>query len=77
MSNGDLVRTASREGFEVIVTVDTNMPHQTLISKLSIAVVVVEVPNNRLETLIGVRGAILATLEDVAAGHYHIVSARQ
>lgn len=40
MKNGELLRTAEREGFEVLVTTDQNLKHQQNLKGRRIAIVV-------------------------------------
>jgi hypothetical protein len=41
LSNGDLIRRAARDGFEVLVTADRNLPAQQNVSAGNLAVVLV------------------------------------
>lgn len=50
LKNGVLLRTASHE-FDVLITVDQNIPHQQNLSELSIAVVIMVARSNRYSDL--------------------------
>jgi hypothetical protein len=49
IQNGDLLRKAAEEGFEVLITMDGNMLHQQNIARCALAVVALRAPTNRLE----------------------------
>ena len=50
--NGDLLRRATGEGFDLLLTGDRNIQYQQNIAKLAIGIVVVAAPTNRLEDLL-------------------------
>jgi predicted nuclease of predicted toxin-antitoxin system len=50
LTNGELVKRAN-ERFDLTVTVDKNMRHQTSLRELKLAVVVFGAPNNTIEEL--------------------------
>src|SRR5438067_8272896 len=62
MKNGDLLRRAEQEGFEVFVTADRNLQFQQNLSRSSLRVVVLAAPSNALEDILplvpGLLGAI-------------------
>ncbi|MHB8637635.1 MAG: hypothetical protein ACYC96_14300 [Fimbriimonadaceae bacterium] len=72
-SNGELIRAAEAAGFDVLITVDRNMPHQTPMPGTGTGVVVIEVENNRLTTLAGRAPAVLQALTRVQPGTYESV----
>lgn len=49
--NGELLGVASGK-FDVLITVDKNMPHQQNVAKLPIAVIVLKAWSNRLQDLL-------------------------
>jgi hypothetical protein len=51
IKNGELLGLAIRSGFEVFVTVDRNLSFQQNLTALSIAVLVLKAPTNRLADL--------------------------
>ena len=52
IENGELLRKAVEAGFDVLVTMDSNMVHQQNLARYPIAVIRVAAPSNRLgETL--------------------------
>jgi predicted nuclease of predicted toxin-antitoxin system len=46
--NGELLQKAANAGFEVLVTMDSNMVHQQSIDRYEIAVIALRAPSNRL-----------------------------
>jgi len=60
--NGVLLRLAAAGGFEVFLTADRNMPFQQNVPALGLALVVLAVPNSRIETIRPVVPEILAAL---------------
>jgi hypothetical protein len=52
LKNGVLLRKAEESAFAVFVTSDKNLPFQQNVSKLKLAVVVFDVPSNRIEDCI-------------------------
>ena len=71
--NGKLVASAAVEGFEVILTVDKRMPQETSLQGLPIGGLVIDVPDNTLETLIKALPDVLSELPNLKAGSYLIV----
>jgi hypothetical protein len=60
--NGILIGLAVTAGFEVLVTADRNMAYQQNVSALRLALVVLRVPNNTIETVRRLVPEILAVL---------------
>lgn len=50
-SNGDLLRLASAHGFDALVTVDRGIEYQQNTAYLTIPVIVMVAPQNRLQAL--------------------------
>ena len=49
IQNGELLKKAVEEGFEVLVTMDSNMVHQQNIGHHAIAVIALRAKSNRLD----------------------------
>jgi predicted nuclease of predicted toxin-antitoxin system len=47
-TNGRLLALAQRDGFEVFVTVDQNMPNQQNVAALGLGLLIVAVPDNNM-----------------------------
>src|SRR5258708_7972336 len=60
--NGDLLRLAEKE-FDVFLTIDRNLPLQQNISKFEIAVVVLKVRDNRIQSLAPLIPDVLKVLD--------------
>ena len=73
VSNGELIRAAAAAGFDVLITVDKSMPHQTPLSESANGVVVIKAQSNRLDKLIPKAYEVLDALNHVTAGSYLIV----
>ena len=64
MKNGVLLGLAADADFEVFLTCDRNLQHQQNIPALGLAVVVLDVRDTRLETILPLVADILAVLGD-------------
>ena len=67
LKNGVLLRTASQE-FDVLITVDQNIPDQQNLSELSIAVVIMVSRSNRYSDLRHLAPTVLDALESIRIG---------
>jgi predicted nuclease of predicted toxin-antitoxin system len=68
IENGELLRKAVEAGFEVLVTMDSNMLHQQNIGRHAIAVIALRAPSNRLADTRPLMPALLAMLPQVKPG---------
>lgn len=71
--NGDLLDIAQTE-FDVMVTMDRNLPYQQNVGARNIAVVVLVAPDNQLESLLPLIPAIMNVLETIHPGDHVLVS---
>ena len=62
LKNGHLLSAAEKSGFEVIVTVDQNIPYQQDLQNRNIAILILRAPTNRLLHLKQVIPAALKAL---------------
>jgi len=67
VKNGELLRRASAE-FDVLVTGDQNLEYQQNLLNLSIGIVVVVAPDNRVETYAELAPGILHAIESTRSG---------
>lgn len=68
LKNGELLDAAEKEGFDVLVTTDTNLKHQQNLVSRRIAVVVLATPSwPRIQRVVG---PILRAIERTAPGTY-------
>lgn len=68
--NGQLLRKADREGFDVLITVDKNMPYQSSLKGLNLCVVVLDTPSNSLQDLIIFAKRFLEQVDRVTPGEF-------
>jgi hypothetical protein len=68
LKNGVLLSKAQENGFAVFVTSDKNLPFQQNLSRLKLAVVVFDVPSNRIEDCIPKCPLLLSKLLSLRAG---------
>ena len=68
IENGELLRKAADAGFEVLVTMDSNMVHQQNTGQYAIAVVALRAQSNRLADTRPLMPALLAVLPQVKPG---------
>jgi hypothetical protein len=66
--NGDLLRLAENAGFDVLITVDRNIPYQQNLRGRTIAVLILSVPSNRLRDLLVHESACLCALRSIQPG---------
>ncbi len=68
IENGELLRKAVEAGFDVLVTMDSNMVHQQNIAKYPIALIALRAPSNRLADTRPLMPALLALLPYAGSG---------
>lgn len=74
LKNGKLLDAAQVE-FDVLLTVDRNIPHQQDLTQRSIAVVIMEAPSNSPSDLFPVVPEVEKLLPRIQTGHYYTVRA--
>ena len=67
VTNGELLRRAATQ-FDVLITVDRNLPFQQHLPKYTIAVVLVEAASNRLADLLKLVPEVVETLPTAPRG---------
>lgn len=72
IKNGDLL-TLAEEDFDVLITVDRNIPFQQNLSKYNIAVLILHAPSNRLIDLKLLKPKIISILPVLAKGEAEVV----
>jgi hypothetical protein len=68
VTNGELLRRAAAQGFDVLLTADQNLEFQQNLSRAGLGVLVVVAPSNALEDLLPLVPGILAALPKTAPG---------
>jgi predicted nuclease of predicted toxin-antitoxin system len=66
--NGELLRAAEDASYDVLVTTDTNLPHQQNLAGLKLSIVILNAPTNQLEDLLPLLNEILETLGTIERG---------
>ena len=66
--NGELLALMAADGFEVLLTVDRNLPHQQNLTAAGLAVVIMVAETNRLADLVPVVPAVEAALATIRPG---------
>ena len=72
LQNGQLVRAVALQ-FDFMITVDKNMRHQTPLTNLDLAVIVLDVHRNRLDRILPLVPELLEALGQAASGEYRVV----
>jgi predicted nuclease of predicted toxin-antitoxin system len=73
LANGALLTAAELRGFEVMLTVDKNIQHQSNLADRKIAVIVVRVFRNRLSSVLAHVPEVLRVLESIRPGELRYV----
>ena len=73
LKNGELVRRAAAQ-FDVLITVDKNMAHQTNLLELTLSVIILDALTNRLADTIGFVPQLLGLLPTIERGTYHVIA---
>lgn len=68
LGNGSLLTAADRAGFEVLITVDQNMPDQQGLCGRSISLLVLKARTTNLDDLLGLIPEVLTVLENLGPG---------
>jgi predicted nuclease of predicted toxin-antitoxin system len=73
IQNGELLRKAVENGFDVLITLDGNLSYQQNIADRQIAVVVLRAPSNRLGDTQPLMSKVLSILPNLGKGNLVIV----
>jgi predicted nuclease of predicted toxin-antitoxin system len=68
LKNGRLLEAAEADGFDVLITVDQNIPEQQNLAGRKIALVILSGPTNRLRDLAPLVPAALSALDSIEPG---------
>lgn len=68
VDNGELLAKAVAGGFDVLVTMDSEMAHQQNIARFQIAVVALRAPSNRLSDTLPLMPGLLSLLPSLRPG---------
>ncbi len=68
LTNGNLLNAAEQAGFEILITVDQNMPYQQRMEGRTISLVVLATRTMKIEDLAILVPKVLAALENLMPG---------
>ena len=68
LKNGRLLEAAEAAGFEVLITVDPNIPDQQNLSGRKISLVILRRPTNRLRDLAALAPAAISAIGSIVPG---------
>ena len=69
LQNGELLRRAAAEGFEVFLTADQNLEFQQNLLRSPLRVIVLEAPSNTPEDLLPLVPGVLRSIPNTLPGH--------
>lgn len=72
--NGELLAAAAAQRFDVLITMDKNIPNQQFLSRFASAVLIVRARSNRLADLLPLVPSIIRMVSLVQKGHAAVVS---
>ena len=75
LKNGELLRLAKNEGFEVFITADQNLEYQQNLARSGLGIVVVKAVRNRMEDLKPLIPSVLQALSSIQPGQVVRISA--
>jgi predicted nuclease of predicted toxin-antitoxin system len=68
LANGKLLAAAEKAGFDVLITVDQNLPHQQNVTTRVLSIVILRSRSTSIDDLVGLMPAILAALRAIEPG---------
>jgi predicted nuclease of predicted toxin-antitoxin system len=68
LANGKLLASAEKAGFDVLITVDQNLPHQQNVTTRVLSIVILRSRSTNIDDLAGLMPAILAALRAIEPG---------
>ncbi len=68
IQNGDLLRKAAENGFDALITMDSNMSYQQNLPVQSISLIVLRAPSNRIADTGPLMSAVLQALPNLPKG---------
>jgi Domain of unknown function (DUF5615) len=74
IQNGALLQRAEKDQFDVLITMDSNLPYQQDLSKFKIAVIALRAPSNRLGDTRPLMPKVLEAMPGVRPGTLTVIS---
>jgi len=68
LKSGEPLTRAAEAGFAAFITMDRNLQYQQKVGRLSLGIVLLRAPNNRVETVLPLAPAVLIVLEQLRPG---------
>jgi hypothetical protein len=68
LANGELLAAAEQAGYDVLITVDKNMPHQQNLRRRGISVIVVEGRSTSFDDLVPLMSDVLSAVHVLQPG---------
>jgi predicted nuclease of predicted toxin-antitoxin system len=76
LANGELLAAAEKAGYEVLVTVDKNMPHQQSLGSRDISVIVLDGRTTNIDDLLPLLGDLLTAMSVLKRGQVLRIASR-
>ena len=73
MKNGNLMKSAINEGFDILLTIDKNLQFQNNMNEYAISIVIFDSHNSKLETLISFIPIFEKQLNSFEKGKVYII----
>ena len=73
LKNGQLLDAAERDGFEVLLTADQNIPAQQNLGGRALSIIILCAPTNRLRDLLQLVPSVKKALVEIAGGAVVII----
>ena len=72
VKNGELIKIAD-EKFDLFITIDKNLKYQQNLSRIRMAIVLIEVNNNRIENVLKAAATLPDLLNSIETGKFYII----
>jgi predicted nuclease of predicted toxin-antitoxin system len=72
IKNGELI-TLADEQFDLFITIDKNLSYQQNLKRLRMAVVLISVPNNKVDTILKRAPELVALITDMHGPGFHFI----
>jgi predicted nuclease of predicted toxin-antitoxin system len=76
LANGELLTAAEQAGYDVLITVDKNLPHQQNLSGRVISVIVLDGHSTNIDDLVSLMPDVLTAMDSLEPGQFLRIGAR-
>lgn len=73
MKNGNLMKSAIKEGFDILLTIDKNLQFQNNMNEYGISIVIFDSHNSKLETLVSFIPIFEKQIDSFEKGKVYII----